>query len=118
MDSKLKNHDGFYVSPSNESVQAAATGAKWDNKNGFYQILTNAPGATSWPITAATFILVRKDTEFEKIKQIFKFMDFNYRTGEFSAMYLDFVIMPNALTHQVRASWKNISDSSGKLAWK
>ena len=105
---QLKNHDGFYVSPSAESVQAAAIGAKWEDKNGFYQILTNSPGATSWPIAAATFILVRKDTETKKINQIFKFMDFNYRTGEFSAMYLDFVMIPIALTHQVRASWKNI----------
>ena len=114
---QLKNHDGFYVSPSAESVQAAAIGAKWEDKNGFYQILTNSPGAKSWPITAATFILVRKDTETKKINQIFKFFDFNYRTGEFSAMYLDFVMMPTALTHQVRASWKIINDSSGKLAW-
>lgn len=115
---QLKNHDGFYVSPHAGSVEAAATWAKWDDKNGFYQILTNAPGATSWPIAAATFILVRKDTDSEKIKQIFKFIDFNYRTGEFSAMYMDFVMMPIALTHQVRASWNSISDNSWKLVSK
>lgn len=115
---QLKNHDGFYVRPNAGSTQAAAAGAKWDEGNGFYQILTDAPGETSWPITATTFILVRKDTEFEQIKRIFKYIDFNYRTGELSAMYLDFVMMPNALMHQVRASWKNIKDSSGKSAWK
>jgi phosphate transport system substrate-binding protein len=114
---QLKNHDGHYVRPNAGSTQAAAAGAKWDEQNGFYQILTDAPGEMSWPIAATTFILVRKDTDYEKSKQIFKFIDFNYRTGELSAMYLDFVMMPNALIHQVRASWKNIRDNSGKLAW-
>lgn len=114
---QLKNRDGFYVRPNAGSTQAAAAGAKWDDANGFYQILTDAPGETSWPIVATTFILVRKDADFEQIKQVLKFIDFNYRTGELSAMYLDFVMMPNALMHKVRASWKNIRGSSGKIAW-
>jgi phosphate transport system substrate-binding protein len=114
---QLKNRDGFYVRPNAGSTQAAAAGAKWDDKNGFYQILTDASGETSWPIVATTFVLVRKDANTEQIKQILKFIDFNYRTGELSAMYLDFVMMPNSLMHQVRASWKNIRDNSGKLAW-
>jgi phosphate transport system substrate-binding protein len=113
---QLKNHDGFFVRPNAGSTQAAATGAKWDDKIGFYQILTDAPGETSWPIAATTFILVRKDAGAEKINQVFRFMDFNYRTGELSAMYLDFVMMPNALIHQVRDSWKNINSNTGKLA--
>ena len=30
---------------------------------GFYLILTDQPGAKSWPITAATFILMHKQPE-------------------------------------------------------
>jgi phosphate transport system substrate-binding protein len=114
---QLKNHDGFYVRPNAGSTQAAAAGAKWDDKNGFYLILTDAPGEMSWPIAATTFILVRKDTDSEKIRQIFKFIDYNYRTGELYAMYLDFVMMPDTLIDQVRDSWKNIRGNSGKVAW-
>jgi len=114
---QLKNHDGFYVRPNAGSTLAAASGAVWDDKNGFYLVLTDAPGEISWPIAATTFILVRQDADFEKIKQVFKFIDFNYRTGELSAMYLDFVMMPNTLIHKIRDSWKNVKDKSGNSAW-
>ncbi len=114
---QLKNHDGYFVRPNAASTQAAAAGAKWDAENGFYQVLTDAPGEISWPIAATTFILVRKDTDKEQIKRIFKFVDFNYRNGELSAMYLDFVMMPKIVINQVRASWKNIKDETGKSAW-
>lgn len=115
---QLKNHDGHYVRPNAGSTQAAAAGAKWDAANGFYQILTNAPGETSWPIAATTFILVRKDAiDIEHTKRILKFIDWNYRTGELSAIYLDFVVLPRLVIEQVRASWREVRDSSGRSAW-
>ena len=115
---KLKNKDGNFVSPSSASIQAAAVGAKWDAGNGFYQILTDAPGKASWPIAATTFILVRKDAgDIEHIRRILKYIDFSYRTGEFHAMYFDFVIMPRQIVEQVRASWRAVKDNSGRAAW-
>lgn len=115
---QLKNLNGFYVKPNAASTQAAALGAKWDAANGFYQILTNAPGEASWPIAATTFILVRKDmTDAEYTRGILKFIDWNYRLGELPAMYLDFVMLPQPLMNQVRTSWRNMKDSSGKPAW-
>jgi len=115
---QMKNKNGNFVKPNADSTQAAAAGAKWDAENGFYQILTDAPGETSWPIAATTFILVRKNpTDIEYIKRIFKFIDFNYRTGELNAMYFDFVMMPKHLIDQIRTSWKSIKDQSGKSAW-
>lgn len=115
---KLKNMDGNFVSPNSESIQAAARGAKWDAGNGFYQILTDAPGKTSWPISATTFILVRKDSgDIEHIRRIFKYIDFSFRTGEFHAIYFDFVMIPRELIEQVHASWKTVKDESGRAAW-
>jgi phosphate transport system substrate-binding protein len=115
---QLKNHDGYFVRPNFGSTQAAAAGAKWDDKEGFYDILTNAPGETSWPIAATTFILIRKDVEdSEKTRRILKFLDWNYRTGELAAIYLDFVALPPQVIDQIRASWKNIKDQSGKPVW-
>ena len=67
---------------------------------------------------ATTFILVRKDaSDAETTKRILKFIDWNYRTGELPAMYLDFVVLPPQLIDQVRASWRNVKDSSGRSAW-
>jgi phosphate transport system substrate-binding protein len=114
----MKNKNGNFVRPNAGSTQAAAAGAQWDADNGFYQILTDAPGETSWPIAATTFILVRKNSnEVAHMKKIFTFIDFNYRTGELNAMYFDFVMMPRNLIDQIRASWKTIKDVSGKSAW-
>ncbi|HQS59272.1 MAG: phosphate ABC transporter substrate-binding protein PstS [Gallionellales bacterium 35-53-114] len=115
---QLKNHDGYYVVPNAASTEAAAAGARWDTENGFYQILTNAPGVASWPIAATTFILLRKEvTDFEQTRRILKLIDWNYRTGELQAMYLDFVMLPKQVAVQVRASWKNVKDKSGRSVW-
>lgn len=115
---QLKNHDGYYVRPNAGSTQAAAAGARWDAENGFYQILTNAPGVTSWPIAATTFILVRKEvTDIEQTRRILKLIDWNFRTGELQAMYLDFVMLPKQVVAQVRTSWKNVKDKSGRPVW-
>jgi phosphate transport system substrate-binding protein len=114
---QLKNRDGYYVKPNAATTQAAAAGAQWDANNGFYQILTDASGANSWPIAATTFILMRKDNDIEFTRQILKYMDWNYRTGELPTIYLDFVMLPKSLIGQIRASWKTIADSSGKTAW-
>ena len=54
----MVNKDGKVVAPEKESFQAAAASAKWSEAEGFYEILTNEPGAKTWPITAATFILL------------------------------------------------------------
>ena len=115
---QLKNHDGYFVSPNGGSTLAASSGAKWDAANGFYQILTNAPGEKSWPIVATTFVLVRKDmTNIEHTKNILKLFDWNYRLGELDAMSLDFVMLPPNVIEQVRESWRAVKDSSAKSAW-
>ena len=60
---KMVNQDGKTVAPTMESFQAAAANADWAKAPGFYQILTDQPGAKSWPITAATFILLPKQPQ-------------------------------------------------------
>src|SRR3984893_2243053 len=56
----VKNKDGEFVQPDDASFQAAASYADWKNAPGFYQILTDQPGKTSWPITGASFILMHQ----------------------------------------------------------
>lgn len=59
---KMINKDGKEVSPTSATFQAAAAKADWAHAPAFYQILTDQPGAQSWPITSATFILLPKQT--------------------------------------------------------
>src|SRR4029434_1923798 len=54
----VQNKEGQFVQPDDASFQAAAAYADWKSSPGFYQILTNQPGKTSWPITGASLILL------------------------------------------------------------
>src|SRR5208282_4027742 len=56
----LTNKAGIAVAPSAESFQAAAASADWAAADSYYLILTDQPGAKSWPITGASFILPYK----------------------------------------------------------
>ncbi|KAF1016445.1 MAG: Phosphate-binding protein PstS [Stenotrophomonas maltophilia] len=56
----MRNAAGKIVQPSDASFAAAAASADWAGAKDFYLVMTNAPGAESWPITATNFILVHK----------------------------------------------------------
>src|SRR6266851_904293 len=57
---KMVNKGGKTVAPTAETFQAAAASADWTGTPGFGVILTDEAGAASWPISAATFILIHK----------------------------------------------------------
>ena len=57
---KMINKDGKTVAPTSATFQAAAANANWNSVPGYGVILANQPGAESWPMTAATWILMYK----------------------------------------------------------
>ncbi|MES2341967.1 MAG: phosphate ABC transporter substrate-binding protein PstS, partial [Pseudomonadota bacterium] len=57
---KMINKAGKTVSPTAETFQAAAASADWKSQPGYGVILANQPGDQSWPMTAATWILIYK----------------------------------------------------------
>jgi phosphate transport system substrate-binding protein len=115
----LQNREGQFVAPDEKSFQAAATGADWKNAPGFYEILTDQPGKSSWPITGATFILMQKtQANAAKAKEVLKFFDWAYLDGDKLALGLDYIPMPDAVVKLVQAEWKNkIKDASGRPIW-
>jgi len=112
---QLKNRDGQFVNPNDDSFKAAAANADWLKAPGFYELLTNEPGKASWPITGATFILIHKvQTKPETAIEILKFFDWAYSNGNKMAVALDYVPMPAEVQKLVRAAWKTqIKDASG-----
>ncbi|MBI5135743.1 MAG: phosphate ABC transporter substrate-binding protein PstS [Nitrospirae bacterium] len=115
----LKNADGNYVTPTAESFQAAAAGADWAHAEGYYVVLTNQPGAKSWPITGASFILIYKDQKnAAAARQVMKFFDWSYRNGDQAALELNYVPMPAPVADMVRATWaRQVKDSTGAALW-
>ncbi len=117
---QMKNRDGQFVKPNDDSFKAAAANAKWDANKGFYEILTNEPGKGSWPITGATFILVYKAAEkADNAREVLKFFDWAFTNGDKLASDLDYVPLPVSLKKMIRDAWKvQIKDVSGKALWK
>ncbi len=102
----VENRDGNYVKPSIETFQAAATGAKWDPKKDFYEVLTWQPGKNAYPIAGATFILLAKDYPKERNRKVVKFFDWAYRNGDEVAIKLHYVPLPEKVKNKVREYWK------------
>ena len=117
---QLKNRDGQFVKPDEESFKAAAANASWDKSKGFFEILTNEPGKGSWPITGATFILVYKTQDKPATaEEVLKFFDWAFSNGSKMASELDYVPLPDNVQKMIRASWKEqVKDAGGKSLWK
>jgi phosphate transport system substrate-binding protein len=117
---QLKNKDGAFVSPDDESFKSATANGDWANTPGFAVDFTDAAGKASWPISSATFILLHKqqDGDGAKAKEVLKFFDWAFKNGGATAAKLDYVPLPANVTKLVEDSWKaNIKDSSGKAVW-
>ncbi len=103
---QLKNLDGQFVTVSAASTEAAAAHADWKNAKDFYLWLTNAPGATSWPIAAQTNVLVYKEPEnCAQTEAVLKFFDWSWKNGAKMAEELEYVPLPKELVAQIKASW-------------
>jgi phosphate transport system substrate-binding protein len=113
---KMLNKDGKVVSPTIEAFQAAAANADWNSVPGYGVILSDQPGAASWPMTAATFILIHKQPQDPAAATAaLKFFDWAYSKGTKMAEELDYVPMPASVVSSVESLWNSqVKDASGK----
>jgi phosphate transport system substrate-binding protein len=112
----MQNKDGQFVQPDDDTFQAAAAFADWKNAPGFYQILTDQPGKTTWPITGASFILMQqKQDKPQNAVEVLKFFDWALKNGQKMASELDYVPMPDAVVKVIADAWKaQLKDTAGK----
>jgi phosphate transport system substrate-binding protein len=100
------NAAGKTVAPTIEAFQAAAANADWSKAPGFYLILSNQAGEQSWPMTAATFILMyKKPVDVTASNEALKFFTYCYDKGADQAKALDYIPMPDAVIAQVKKAW-------------
>ena len=113
---KMVNKDGKTVAPTSDAFQAAAANADWNSVPGYGVILANQPGAASWPMTAATFILIPKQPQdAAAATSALKFFAWAYEKGDKMAEALDYIPMPDAVVGSVKKTWNaEIKDASGK----
>ncbi len=113
---KLINKDGKTVAPTSEAFQAAAVNADWNSVPGYGVILANQPGPASWPMTAATFILLPKQPpDTAAAAEALKFFAWAFAKGDKAAEELDYVPMPKKVSAEIEKAWATqIKDASGK----
>lgn len=116
---QIKNRAGNFVKPTVPAFQAAAANADWAKADHFYVVLTDQPGAESWPIAGATFIIVYKDqANAETAKAVLGFFDWCYRNGGAMAEALDYIPMPKNVVDLVEKTWMSEVKSGGKPVWQ
>ena len=102
----MVNKAGKTVQPTVAAFQAAAANADWAKAPGYYVILTDQPGEASWPITAATFILMHKDaTDKAASQEAIKFFKWAFEKGDKMAEELDYIPMPDSVVKLIEKTW-------------
>ncbi len=102
---QVQNRAGKYILPTLKSFQDAAKYAKWTPDNDFYALIAYPEGERSYPIVAATFILLPEE-KTETNKKVVQFFDFAYQNGDQIATDLGYVPLPKETKDMIRNYWK------------
>ena len=117
----LVNADGESVAPSLEAFTDAALNAPWQQaaNDGFYAVMVDAKGATSWPITGASFILMRKEAgDAARSKASLEFFAWAYASGAQTATDLQYVPIPKPVSALVeKVAWPQVT-ANGQPVWQ
>lgn len=100
----LKTASGKWVKATEENFKAAAKYASWTKEDNFYAMLALQPGDTSYPIVAATFILLPIEKP-ETNKQVTAFYDYAFKKGDEAAKKLGYIALPEATKKMIREYW-------------
>ncbi len=103
----LRNKAGQFVAPTTAAFEAAAGSAGWSRVQNFAIDLNDQPGAASWPIESATFVLVPLDAK-DPVQNaaVLKFFDWGFTYGDAIARQLLYVPLPDAVKGAIRTAWK------------
>ena len=105
---RMRNPAGEVVSPDVASFQAAAASADWSSAGHFNVIMTAAPGAQAWPITAAVWVLMPSQPRHaERARVALEFFQWAFQHGRQQALDLDYVPLPALLVNDISAYWQD-----------
>jgi len=100
----LKTASGKWVVANEDNFKAAAAYANWTKEDNFYAMLALQAGDTSYPIVAATFILLPIE-KAEMNKKAIAFYDYAFKNGDKSAKKLGYIPLPEATKIMIREYW-------------
>jgi phosphate transport system substrate-binding protein len=100
----LQTASGKWVSAREDNFKAAAKYASWTKEDNFYALLALQPGDTSYPIVAATFILLPKEKPAMN-KKVVEFYDYAFKNGDAAAAKLGYIALPEETKNMIREYW-------------
>ena len=105
----LQNPKGEFVEPTLKSLTAAAVSEIKSLSSDFRLSITNSSGASSYPISSFTYLLLRQDmSNSPKGAAFVSFLKWALKEGQVSAQSLDYAPLPSALVQKIEASIKTI----------
>ncbi len=116
---QLRNKSGAFVAPTAAAFQSAASAGNWGGAQNFAVDLIDQPGATSWPIVSATFLLVPRDPKDPaRAANVLKWVDWAYNNGAPIATQLEYIPLPKPVQDSVRAAWRVAFAGGGTPIYK
>lgn len=112
----IKNKSGQFVEASLEGVSAAAAGSVASMPDDLRTQITNADGATAYPISSYTYILVYKEqADAAKGKAIVDFLWWATHDGEKFAKDLHYAPLPAEVVSKVEAKIRSMTNAGRAL---
>lgn len=103
---RLINRAGKIVSPSLQGFQSAAANVDFTKAPDFYVILTDQPGAKSWPISGCTWQILRTDAPKSVNEQVTRFFLWSFEHGQQMARSIAFGPLPASTISAIKVYWK------------
>ncbi len=104
---RVQNRAGNFIAPSADSFEAAAESADWADAQDFYLVMTDAPGAQAYPVTATSFVLMHKQPKnAAHTRDLLGFFKWTLEHGQAQATSLGYVPLPPHLVQQIENYWQ------------
>jgi phosphate transport system substrate-binding protein len=104
---RMINRAGKVVSPSLVGFQAAAANVDFTKAADFYVILTDQPGAKTWPISGCTWQILRTSAPKPVNAAVTRFFLWGFDHGQAMAKSIAFGPLPPSTIRAIREYWKD-----------
>ncbi len=103
---RMLNASGRILSPSLAGFQAAAANVDFTKAQDFYVILTDQPGAASWPISGCTWQILRKNAPKASNAAVIRFFMWGFEKGQAQARSISFGPLPVSTVQAIKVYLK------------
>jgi phosphate transport system substrate-binding protein len=106
----VRNHDGAFVQADRAAFEAAVQQARWHEPPDLTRSLIDLPGAATWPMVSASFVVLPAHSE--RAVTAMKFFDWALIQGQPVATELNYVPLPEEAIGLVRRAWADRTDGT------